>query len=259
MSWEETRESARTVVSTARAVAHADDAKHRVDEGSGLKAGKPVRAPGGGLPKWLLPVGAVAALVIGGGSVALIRTSSDPKPPPSAVATQSPSASQTPTIALADTEPKGRYTVQMRRVVSQPSTQTEYRKRRTDVWTFESAGCSETECIGQVSSRLDNNWNYTWTGATLLLAKDADIYNKAQCIDSVTGVHLPDSGFVTMRTDYVTQPLVPSDATPLTGPPTALKAKLGYKWTYKRWWPTCSQKPKDPEYAEYVVTAIKKG
>lgn len=188
MAWEETRGQARVSVGVTRQVAHADDAKSRVDEVPRvqMRALRPRVLAGVGAGALVLAL--VAAFALRGG-----EEKADTAAPIEPSATPSPSATA-PTAAevLEESSPSGTW----RLVVTGISTTTrggdtsplEYRDDPVE-WTFPAASCTDAQCTGSITSSSGSEFPFSWDGRNLSVQRTNTVQRgkKAACVDIVTG------------------------------------------------------------------------
>lgn len=191
MTWEDPRPAMRAATGAARQVAHAEDAKHRIDEASATRVIAAPRAR----PKWLAPVLAGAAVMVvlaGAGALALTggSDSADPSPePPGTTAAESPTAEPTEGTAVEDTQPRGVYTVTSKLLPTDlrgGGTRKEAGAKPA-TWTFKPDGCTDTECVGTIKSSSGAKISYVYDGTGLKLAREPVTSPKEACVDTVTG------------------------------------------------------------------------
>jgi hypothetical protein len=245
MSWEETRGSARVAVGAARQVAHADDAKSRVDEGTRLPT-KSLR------PRVLTAVGAgvavlglVAFLAFRGGDAAEADRAvvAEPKVSPSATP-QEP----TPAEVLAESQPSGEWKlVIFDRTVVQRDGTTRRSKARSEpaTWTFPAAACSDTRCSGTITSSSGREFPFTWNGHRLKVVPsvkvDRDV--KRPCVDTVTGEEKPIAESAFRTTNHYS-------LKPFTGTASRMTAQATTRVTYEVFG-TCEVTPEDAVLGTY--------
>ncbi len=255
MTWEETRGATRVVVTGVRHVAHADDAKSRVDEASRL----PTRSL---RPRLLAGVGA-SAVVLALIAFLVLRGGDDPKDRAALVdvpATPSATTSSPPTAAevLQESAPSGVYKL----VIVGVSTttrggQTTPLKDKSDPvkWTLPIADCSDAQCSGTVSSSSGRTFPFTWDGRRLRvdLSDDMERDKKRACVDTVTGEVRPiatSAARVTWHYHYA----------PFTGSPENMVSRSVTRTTYE-FFGDCEPQPGDNVKAiyEWRMTAVQKG
>ena len=192
MSWKETRGSARVAVGVARHLAHADDAKSRVDEATRLPT-KSLR------PRVLTAVGAgvavlglVSFLAFRGGDAAEADRTTRAEVKASASATPSEPPEPTPAEVLAESQPSGQWKVRtFGRTVTTRAGSTRKFKDVGDpvVWTLPDGSCTATDCSGTISSSSGKTFAYSWNGRKLVVTRENTMRRdpKAACVDKVTG------------------------------------------------------------------------
>ncbi len=192
MSWEETRGSAGVSVGAARQVAHADDAKSRVDEAT--------RLPTTSLrPRLLAAVagaallGLIAFLVFRGGDAAEAdrAASVDDNPSPTASPRE-----PTPAEVLAESQPSGEWQlVIFNRTLTQRDGTSRPNKGKSDpaTWTFPAATCSDAQCSGSILSSSGREFPFTWDGEKLRVTRpeSTERDKKRACVDRDTGQVMP--------------------------------------------------------------------
>ncbi len=192
MSWEETRGSARVAVGAARQVAHADDAKSRVDEATRLPT-KSLR------PRLLTAVGAgvavlglVAFLAFRGGDAAEADRTAPVDTKPSPTAAPSEPSEPTPAEVLAESQPSGEWQVRtFGRTITTRGGSTRKFKDVGDpvVWTFPDGSCTATDCSGTISSSSGKTFAYSWNGRKLVVTRENTTRRdpKQACVNKETG------------------------------------------------------------------------
>ncbi len=194
MAWKDARATTRTVVATARTVAHADDAKSRAHEASSLT--------GRGFPTKLIAGGAAVGLAVVG-FVAFSSREDDQRDKAALATAAAPSASSSPADqepspaeVLAESQPGGTWRAQTlgRSLVTRGgATQPQTYKNKPVTWTFTSTSCAADQCRGAISSTTGNTFDYRWNGRTLKVTATESSWKdpKAACIDRVTGQPVP--------------------------------------------------------------------
>lgn len=190
MAWEETRGTARVVVGSAHRLAHADDAKSRVDEATRL----PIRSlrrrvlVGAGLA--VLALVAFLAMRGGGGEGA--------EPPAAANVAASPSAAPdeaSPAEVLAQSLPTGSWRVVVTgdEQILRNGTTSHFKAHEANTWTFPAADCSDSVCSGTIESSSERTFPFTWNGRKLDVTRpDTEVKDKKRaCIDLDTGEVMP--------------------------------------------------------------------
>ena len=194
MAWEEARGSSRVVVAAAHQVAHADDAKSRVDEVSRVptKSLRPRVLTAVGVGVALLAL--VAVLALRGGDDAERRScrarrrrASTPSATPS---------EPTPAEVLAESQPSGEWKlVIFDRTVVQRDGTTRQAKAKSEpaTWTFPAVACSDTQCSGTITSSSGRKFPFTWNGDRLRVTQSEKVSRdvKRPCVDTVTGEEEP--------------------------------------------------------------------
>ena len=253
MSWEETRGSARVAVGPARQVAHADDAKSRVDEATRLPT-KSLR------PRLLTAVGAgvavlglVAFLAFRGGDAAEADRAvvAEPKASPSATP-QEP----TPAEVLAESQPSGEWKlVIFDRTVVQRDGTTRPSKAKSEpaTWTFPAAACSDTECSGTITSSSGREFPFTWNGDRLEVIRPEKVERGAKrpCVDTVTGEPKPIAESAFRTTNHYS-------LKPFTGTASRMTAQATTRVTYEVFG-TCKVSPQDAVLGTYEWVMTPKG
>lgn len=255
MSWEETRGSARVAVGAARQVAHADDAKSRVDEATRLptKSLRPrvLAAVGVGVALLVL----VAFLALRGGNAA----EADRAALVDEVATPSATPSEpTPAEVLAESQPSGEWKLlivgrsyTLRNGTTEPST------ARSDPvrWTFPAAACSDAQCSGTIISSSGREFPFTWNGRRLTVTHEDDTRRdkKAACVDTVTGEPVPieqSAARVTYHDRFA----------PFTGSPQRMVSKNVVRYSYE-FFGDCEPSGSDTvrEDLDWVLTQTRQG
>ncbi len=195
MAWEETRGASRVVVASARHIAHADDAKSRVDEATRLpvRSIRPRVLAGAGASVAVLAL--VAFLATRGGADDTTDRAALANVPvtPSAAST---SAAPTPADVLQESAPSGVYKVVIvgRSQTTRGGRTTPLKERGDPVkWTLPEAACSDSQCSGTISSSTGNKFAFTWDGRHLVIPRTDDVTRdkKRACVDTVTGAVQP--------------------------------------------------------------------
>jgi hypothetical protein len=245
MSWEETRGSARVAVGAARQVAHADDAKSRVDEATRLPT-KSLR------PRVLTAVGAgaavlglVAFLAFRGGDAAEADRAApgDERPSPSSAPSE-----PTPAEVLAQSQPSGEWNLVIfdRTVVLRDGTTTRSKARsERATWTFPAVACSDTLCSGTITSSSGREFPFTWNGGRLKVTRPDKVERdvKRPCVDTVTGEEEPIAESAFRTTNHYT-------LKPFTGTASRMTAQATTRVTFEVFG-TCKVSPQDAVLGTY--------
>ncbi len=255
MTWEDTRGASRVVVTGVRQVAHADDAKSRVDEASRLptKSLRPRVLVGAGAAVVVLAL--IAFLMLRGGEDTTDRAALTKAPvTPSASTPIEPTAAE----VLRESAPSGVFKLV---IVGVSSTtrggQTTPLKDRSDPvkWTLPVADCSDTQCSGTISSSSGRTFPFTWDGRRLLVALDdsAERDKKRACVDIQTGEVRPietSAARLTWHYHYG----------PFTGSPERFVSRSVTRTTYE-FFGDCEPQPGDDVKAvyEWRMTAVQNG
>jgi serine/threonine-protein kinase len=257
MAWKDTRGSTRSVITTTRSMVHADDAKSRTDDAHS--------AARRGFPRKLLIGGAVLALVVVGGVVAVFALNGDDSPTSAGRAVAvvptpsvSPVAEEpTPEDVLAESLPTGLWRAQIvgrSKVLRDGTTQPfDYHEKATR-WTFASDACTAHVCTGTVSSTSGSDFDYTWNGRKLVVVREGltSTSDKAACVDTETGEPVPITEAAARDTfDYA--------FSPFTGSATSMTSKLVIQVSTE-YFGTCKPTPKDTVrfLEEQVITQLQK-
>jgi hypothetical protein len=238
VAWEETRGSTSVAVASARQVAHADDAKSRVDEASRLptRSLRPRVLVGAGVG--LAVLGLVAFLVLRGGDEESPEAAA---PEPTSEPTGAAPAEQTAAEVLAGSVPSGEWRVVQkadqqiqRNGASQP-----FKAREENTWTFPAADCSDAVCSGVIQSSSGRTFAFSWNGRKLDVTRTETVSRdkKRACIDRTTGEVLDiaeSAARVTYRYSY----------SPLTGTPDRMTGKQTTRISYE-FFGTCTPGPTD--------------
>ena len=245
MAWEETRGSSRAVVGAARQVAHADDAKSRVDEASRppTKSLHPRVLTGVGVGVAVL--GLVAFLALRGGDAAeadraaLVDVAATPSATPS---------EPTPAEVLAESQPSGEWKLVIfdRTVVQRDGTTRQVSaKSEAATWTFPAVACSDTLCSGTLTSSSGREFPFTWNGDRLRVTRPEKVERdvKRPCVDTVTGEEEPIALSAFRTTNHYS-------LKPFTGSPSRMTAAATTRVTYEVFG-TCKVSPQDAVLGTY--------
>ena len=252
MAWEETRGSSRVVVGAARQVAHADDAKSRVDEASRLptKSMHPRVLTGVGVGAAVLVL--VAFLALRGGDAAeadraaLVDVAATPSATPS---------EPTPAEVLAESQPSGEWKlVIFNRTLTQRDGTTRPNKGKSDpaTWTFPAAACSDAQCSGSITSSSGREFPFTWDGKRLRVTRpeSTERDKKRACVDRETGQVVPIQESAARATWHYS-------LSPFVGSAQRMTSKAVTRVTYE-FFGTCTPSPTDEVRGdfEWVMTPI---
>ena len=252
MAWEEVRGSSRVVAAAAHQVAHADDAKSRVDEVSRVptKSLRPrvLTAVGVGVAVLVL----VAFLALRGGDadeadrVALVDVASTPSATPT---------EPTPAEVLAESQPGGEWKLVIfdRTVVQRDGTTRQSKAKSESVtWTFPAVACSDTECSGTLTSSSGRELPFTWDGDRLRVTQSEKVVRdvKRPCVDTVTGEEEPIALSAFRTTNHYS-------LKPFTGTASRMTAPATTRVTYEVFG-TCKVSPQDDVLGtyEWVMTPL---
>ncbi len=252
MAWEEARGSSRVVVAAAHQVAHADDAKSRVDEASRLptKSLRPrvLTAVGVGVALLVL----VAVLALRGGDdadpdrVALVDDEATPSAAPS---------EPTPAEVLAESQPSGDWKLVIfdRTVVQRDGTTRKLNTKGDSVtWTFPAVACSDSQCSGTITSSSGREFPFTWNGDRLRVTRPDKVERdvKRPCVDTVTGEEEPIAVSAFRTTNHYS-------LKPFTGSASRLTAPATTRVTYEVFG-TCKVSPQDDVLGTYEWVMTRK-
>lgn len=239
MAWRDTRSSVREGTAAARTVAHADDAKSRTDEASQLARR--------GFPRKVLVGAALAALVVVAVVVVVLQSGDSEKQPVAAAPSPGPAPSEvleqpSPADELAQSQPSGVWRAQVigrTRILRDGSREPLTSKEKATRWTFTSQNCTDSSCLGTVSSTTGADFPYTWNGRKLVVERGVitDKGNKVACVDNVTGVPSPISEAAAIDTFTYSYG-------PFNGTPDQMTSKLKIK-VETEYFGTCAPTPKD--------------
>jgi hypothetical protein len=252
MSWEETRGSAHGAVGASRQLAHADDAKSRVDESSRLPT-KSLR------PRVLTAVGAVVAVLVLVAFLALrggLDDDVDRAALVDEVATPSATPSEpTPAEVLAESQPSGDWKlVIFNRTLTQRDGTTRPNKGKSDpaTWTFPAAACSDAQCSGSITSSSGREFPFTWDGEKLRVTRPetTERDKKRACIDEDTGQVMPIQESAARATWHYS-------LNPFVGSAEQMTSKAVTRVTFE-FFGTCTPSPTDEVRGdfEWVMTRI---
>jgi hypothetical protein len=249
MAWKDTRATTRTIVATARTVAHADDAKSRAHEASSLT--------GRGFPTKLVAGGAAVGLAVVG-FVAFSSRGDDQRDKAALATATAPSTSSSPTDqepspaeVLAESQPGGEWRAQTfgRSLVTRGgTTQPQTYKNKPVTWTFTSTSCAADQCGGAISSTSGNTFDYVWNGRTLKVTSPELSWKdpKEACVDQVTGQPMPIEESAAVLSYHQRVGSLTGSAAKLTGP---VVTTVHYKF-----FGTCEPGDKDAvKYIEEIV------
>ena len=237
MAWEETRGSTRAAVGPTRQLAHADDAKARVDEATRLprRSLRPRVLAGAGAG--LAVVGLVAFLALRGGDAESERASApEPSAEPSAAEAE-PTASE----VLAGSVPAGEWRVVVKdgRQIHRSGASEPVEGREENSWTFPAADCSDTMCSGTLESSSGRSFTFTWNGRKLDVTRTETVSRdkKRACIDRDTGEVMPIEESAARATYHFSYQ-------PFTGTPERMTSEQTTRMSYE-FFGTCTPGPAD--------------
>ena len=245
MAWEEARGSSRVVVGAARQVAHADDAKSRVDEASRLptKSLRPrvLTAVGVGVACWCWS----RSWPCGEGMLPrpiVLRSSTRRRP------RQPPPSEPTPAEVLAESQPSGEWKLVIfdRTVVQRDGTTRQMKaKSESATWTFPAVACSDTQCSGTITSSSGREFPFTWNGDRLRVTRPEKVERdvKRPCVDTVTGEEEPIALSAFRTTNHYS-------LKPFTGSASRMTAQATTRVTYEVFG-TCKVSPQDAVLGTY--------
>jgi hypothetical protein len=255
MTWEETRGSTRVGVGAARRIAHADDAKSRVDEATRVPTRSLSPRVLAGVGAGVVVLGLVAFLALRGGDdtgpqrAALVGETASPSPTPT---------EPTPAEVFADSQPTGVWKL---RIVGRTYVQRDGASRpmtgngEPARWTFPAAHCSDSLCSGAITSSSGRTFPFTWDGRRLDVdhgehtARDP----KAACVDTVTGEPVPIEQSAARITYHYRWP-------PFTGSPQRMVSKSTIRFSYE-FFGTCEPAPEDTvrQNVDWILTPAPAG
>jgi hypothetical protein len=192
VAWEETRGAARVAAGSAHRLAHADDAKSRVDEATRLptRSLRPRVLAGAGAGMAVLALVAFLAMRGGGGGETQPAAAAKVTAPPSATPDE-----PSPAEVLAQSLPTGAWRIVVKdgKQIRRNGTTSPVEVRDVDSWTFPAADCSDSVCSGAIENSSGKPFPFTWNGRKLDVTRPDTVSTdkKRACIDLDTGEVLP--------------------------------------------------------------------